>query len=160
MFSRTWWFWMEKCRNTATTTATATIITNNNDTATTTTTTSTTTNYNVDSVKDAIINFDFPHKIIIFPASVLASDEPHSPPSWKQVRDQFHYVQGCASNSSGTKNDEEFVQIQRQAFITLWTLHTVNDWNNNNNKCAGRSSTSSSSSGEKRVHNNNNHHNH
>jgi hypothetical protein len=79
-------------------------------------------NYNIDSARDAI---DLPH-ITIFPASVLTSDdEPHSPPSWEQVHRQFNYAQDCAS---GSAHDEHFVHIQRQAFVTLWTLHAVSNW--------------------------------
>lgn len=102
MFNKTWQFWIEKYR----------VIHPN---------------YNIDSVTDTVYCTPL-HSMadFTFPVSVLTSDdEPHSPPSWRQVYEQFNYALDCASSSI---HDENFINIQRQAFITLWTLHAVDDW--------------------------------
>jgi hypothetical protein len=104
MFSTTWQQWLVKLRNGRP-------------------------NYNVDSVTDSV---DLPPSRVQCLTHVR--DEAlqimdylslHDPPSWTQVRNQFDYALDCASDDV---HDESFASTQRTAFLKLWTIHALHDY--------------------------------
>jgi hypothetical protein len=85
--------------------------------------------YNVDSVTDSV---DLPLSHVQCLAQV--KDEAlqimdylslHDPPSWTQVRNQFDYALNCASDDT---HDESFASVQRTAFLKLWTIHALHEY--------------------------------